>query len=156
MVDNTITDRSYLFGRLMALTQQLELKIPPIAEEGKTAIDTHFRNITRNPAHWHDIHAKIVSTRLPGDYKTKDAILKEVTFIISELFNEEDFLSKQPLEPSCLLGFSQQTETAKFQGGYRENAGRPSTGRSKKQIYVTDEEFERIKEFINEIRKANQ
>lgn len=153
MVDNTQTDRSYLFGRLMALTQQLECRIPPIAAEGKTAIDNHMRNIVKNPSLWHDIHAKVVSTRLPGDYKIKDILIKEITYIISELFDEKDFLSKELLEPSYLLGMSQQLMDLNFQGGYRENAGRPSTGRKKQNIYVTDEEHTKVKEYIQELRR---
>ncbi len=38
-------------------------------------------------------------------------------------------------------------------GGKREGAGRPSTGRKKHQIYVTDEEYELIKGFIENLRK---
>lgn len=37
-------------------------------------------------------------------------------------------------------------------GGKREGAGRPSKGRSKKTVYVTDYEFEKIKELIEELR----
>jgi hypothetical protein len=38
-------------------------------------------------------------------------------------------------------------------GGSRPGAGRPSTGRKRAYFYVTDEEKEKIKEFIKEIRK---
>ena len=38
-------------------------------------------------------------------------------------------------------------------GGKREGAGRPATGRKKKMVYVTEEEFEAIKKLIEEIRK---
>jgi hypothetical protein len=38
-------------------------------------------------------------------------------------------------------------------GGKREGAGRPSTGRSKRIIYVTDSEYEQVKALIEECRK---
>ena len=38
-------------------------------------------------------------------------------------------------------------------GGQREGAGRPTTGRVKKNIYVTEEEFGKVKSFIEELRK---
>ena len=38
-------------------------------------------------------------------------------------------------------------------GGKRSGAGRPSTGRSKKQIYVTDEEYTEIKKLIDKLRE---
>ena len=38
-------------------------------------------------------------------------------------------------------------------GGKREGAGRKPTGRSKKMVYVTDEEFAEIKKLIEEMRE---
>lgn len=37
-------------------------------------------------------------------------------------------------------------------GGKREGAGRPSTGRSMKSIYVTDEELTKVKEYLVKLR----
>ncbi len=37
-------------------------------------------------------------------------------------------------------------------GGKRSGAGRPSTGRSKKIIYVTDEEYTEVKKLIDKLR----
>lgn len=39
-------------------------------------------------------------------------------------------------------------------GGKRERSGRPATGRTKKNIYVTDLEFKKIKKYIEEMRKG--
>jgi hypothetical protein len=41
-------------------------------------------------------------------------------------------------------------------GGNRKGSGRPSTGRIKKQIYVTDEEFDEVKKLIEDLRKSPQ
>ena len=38
-------------------------------------------------------------------------------------------------------------------GGKREGAGRPATGRKKRQVYVTDEEYAQIKQLIEQLRK---
>lgn len=40
-------------------------------------------------------------------------------------------------------------------GGAREGAGRPSTGRKKRNIYVTDEEHEQIRELLEQLRKPS-
>ena len=37
-------------------------------------------------------------------------------------------------------------------GGKREGSGRKPTGRKRQQYYVTDEENEQIKEFIEQLR----
>ncbi len=41
-------------------------------------------------------------------------------------------------------------------GGKRTGAGRPSSGRSKKNIYVTDYEFELLKNLLEVYRKGSQ
>ena len=41
-------------------------------------------------------------------------------------------------------------------GGKRTGAGRPSSGRSKKNIYVTDYEFELLKKLLEVYRQGGQ
>ena len=41
-------------------------------------------------------------------------------------------------------------------GGKRTGAGRPSSGRSKKNIYVTDYEFELLKNLLEVYRQGDQ
>ena len=41
-------------------------------------------------------------------------------------------------------------------GGNRPGAGRKPTGRKRQQIYVTDEEFTKIKEFIDQLRSIEK
>lgn len=38
-------------------------------------------------------------------------------------------------------------------GGYRPGAGRPSTGRRKRTLYITDEEYDKLTEHIETLRK---
>jgi hypothetical protein len=37
-------------------------------------------------------------------------------------------------------------------GGKRPGAGRPSTGRKRQSFYITDEENEKIREFLDKLR----
>lgn len=41
-------------------------------------------------------------------------------------------------------------------GGQREGAGRKSTGRKKKTFYVTDEEYESLQKYLEELRKPQE
>ena len=40
-------------------------------------------------------------------------------------------------------------------GGYREGAGRKPTGRKRKYFYITDEEYEKMREFLESLRPGN-
>lgn len=52
-----------------------------------------------------------------------------------------------------LVNYNRDCFNKPLWGGKREGSGRPSTGRSKHQVYVTDEEFEKVKQLIEELRK---
>jgi hypothetical protein len=41
-------------------------------------------------------------------------------------------------------------------GGKRKGSGRPSTGRSKKVLYITDEEYIKVKQLIEQLRKPSE
>lgn len=41
-------------------------------------------------------------------------------------------------------------------GGYREGAGRPSTGRKKQNFYITDEENEKLRKYLEELRNPSK
>jgi hypothetical protein len=38
-------------------------------------------------------------------------------------------------------------------GGRREGAGRPATGRKKRNFYITDEEYQKLMEYLETLRK---
>ncbi|MBS3990113.1 MAG: hypothetical protein KGZ44_09230 [Dethiobacter sp.] len=44
-------------------------------------------------------------------------------------------------------------EEKKEWGGARPGAGRPATGRKKRNVYVTDAEFEAVKNLIEKLRE---
>jgi hypothetical protein len=41
-------------------------------------------------------------------------------------------------------------------GGKRPNSGRPSTGRKKHVVYITEEEYLKVKQLIEELRKPSE
>jgi len=51
-----------------------------------------------------------------------------------------------------LVSYGRDCRNNQLWGGKREGAGRKSTGRKKRTIYVTDEEHIKAKEFIESIR----
>lgn len=40
-------------------------------------------------------------------------------------------------------------------GGKREGAGRPSLGRKKRTLYLTDKELQQIKKYLEKLRESN-
>jgi hypothetical protein len=55
-------------------------------------------------------------------------------------------------------GFNVEIEPPQYKwwGGKREGAGRPSTGRKRRQYYVTDEEDAQIKKLIDQLRNPSE
>jgi hypothetical protein len=45
---------------------------------------------------------------------------------------------------------------SKTWGGKRPNSGRPSTGRKKHILYITDEEYLKVKQLIEQLRKPSE
>lgn len=55
---------------------------------------------------------------------------------------------------SCsLVNYNRDCENNPVWGGTRKGAGRPSTGRKKKSFYITNEEDEKLREYLEELRK---
>lgn len=46
------------------------------------------------------------------------------------------------------------TTPSKNWGGARIGAGRPSTGRKKRNFYITDAEYELIKQYLEQLRAS--
>ena len=63
----------------------------------------------------------------------------------------------QPTDPGYMQDLKRiqdkisSTSTATW-GGSREGAGRPSTGRKRQSFYITDEENEKLREYLEELR----
>lgn len=55
--------------------------------------------------------------------------------------------------PSCsLANYNRDCHNNPIWGGKREGSGRPSTGRKTKNFYVTDEEYDLLKTYLETIR----
>lgn len=53
-----------------------------------------------------------------------------------------------------LVNYGRDCQNNPTWGGKREGAGRPATGRKKKNYYVTDDEDTKIRELIESLRKG--
>lgn len=53
-----------------------------------------------------------------------------------------------------LVNYNRDCHNVPIRGGKRNGAGRPATGRKKKNVYVTDSEFAEIKKLIEQIRAS--
>jgi hypothetical protein len=49
---------------------------------------------------------------------------------------------------------SNEKMEADSHGGFREGAGRPTTGRKKQNFYITDEENEKLRKYLEELRAS--
>jgi hypothetical protein len=50
----------------------------------------------------------------------------------------------------------EKMSTSNSWGGKREGSGRPSTGRKKQVLYITDDEYLKIKQLIEQLRKPSE
>ena len=67
----------------------------------------------------------------------------------------------QPTDPGYMQDLKRiqdkilSTSTATW-GGSREGAGRPSTGRKRQSFYITEEENEKLREYLEELRNPSK
>jgi hypothetical protein len=52
-----------------------------------------------------------------------------------------------------LVNYGRDCHNNPIWGGRREGAGRPATGRKKRTYYVTDEENEALRKYLEELRQ---
>lgn len=126
-LDKNMTDRSYLFGRLLAVADKVEEAAifkqenrnsdsESNASSGKrlTAAKRYMNMFAKRPAStWVNINAKLtpywtVLTAEQQDY------YRNLMSSICELFEYGDFKNKKALEPSFLLGYYQQRKVLRF------------------------------------------
>jgi hypothetical protein len=57
--------------------------------------------------------------------------------------------------PTCsLVSYNRDCHNNPVQGGKREGAGRPLTGRNKHQFYITTTEYQQLKEYLKKLRSV--
>jgi hypothetical protein len=81
-----------------------------------------------------------------------------LTVSIQQALQRQEHISQVTI-PANTLSFVKEREkmsTSNSWGGQREGSGRPSTGRKKRQIYITDEEYIKVKQLIEELRKPSE
>jgi len=58
---------------------------------------------------------------------------------------------------SCsLVNYNRDCRNNPIRGGYRPGAGRPSTGRKKKTFYITDDEEQKLRDYLNILRQGHK
>ncbi|WP_079523966.1 type I-C CRISPR-associated protein Cas8c/Csd1 [Solibacillus isronensis] len=106
-LDHTNQDRSYLYGRLLAVAEVLEYATYKNNEYRETNAERLTSQLAIKPAvTWEILKQRIQPyERKLGKYNARyQKVLNE----IMALFNMEDFISSRPLEPQYLLGYYQQ------------------------------------------------
>ena len=53
------------------------------------------------------------------------------------------------------MATKKENEIKQSWGGKRPGAGRPSTGRKKRTLYITDEEYNKLKEYLQSLRSES-
>ena len=54
-----------------------------------------------------------------------------------------------------LVNYGMDCQNNYIHGGYRPGAGRKPTGRKRKFIYLTDDEYEKVKELLDTLRNPD-
>lgn len=108
-LDERNANRSYLYGRLLALADQLELATyrPEERKTRQTNAMRYMEIFSDRPATtWRTLQKKL----LPYEHRREAYGGKERKLIhqVGSMFKEEDFLSDRPLDGRFLLGFYAQ------------------------------------------------
>ncbi len=106
-LDTTCRNRSYLFGRLLAIADNTERTAMDYSQERLTNAMQYMNAFSQRPSTtWALIYRKLqpYMGRLKNNYT---CVQKDIDEII-DLFEMEDFASNVPLEPVFLMGFSHQ------------------------------------------------
>lgn len=108
-LDERNANRSYLYGRLLALADQLELATyrPEERKTRQTNAMRYMEIFSNRPATtWRTLQKKL----LPYEHRREAYGGKERKLIhqVGSMFKEEDFLSDRPLDGRFLLGFYAQ------------------------------------------------
>lgn len=112
-LDMACRERSYLFGRLLAVAHKLELD----ATDGRTELTLAIRSLTRyvqRPAEtWQKLYGQLTHSlkKLDGDGKSHSLAryYQRILGEIEQRFRPEDRLSTQALSEPFLIGYSAQT-----------------------------------------------
>lgn len=110
-IDNEIRDRSYLYGRLLAVAERVESVVLYKNDETRqTNARKYMSSFTNKPyTTWLTIHHNLQSylTKLsPGSKKFFENEIEKIT----ALFEREDYKNNARLEPEFLLSFYSQLE----------------------------------------------
>lgn len=108
-LDPNEKNRSYLFGRLLAVAEKIESFALVLAEESRsTTAERMMQRFSDQPAEtWVRINESLLPyrDRIRRNRPKKLGYFNKVTDEIMSLFSPADFVSKDPLRPEFLLGY---------------------------------------------------
>lgn len=110
MLNEDNKDRSYLFGRLMAVADRVERQTFDSVNDARrrTNAEKNMRNLPNRPGRvWQDVSGRIIPYFEKLDYPERRYYEKLIN-TITDMFTPEDF-SNKPLTHMYLLGYSAQT-----------------------------------------------
>lgn len=108
-------DRSYLFGRLLAIAEKAEYSTFDPGEKRATNARRYWDSFSREPAKtWRLLYGKLIPYLEKLNYKVK--YINDMNEII-DMMSIEDFNNDQPLEPIFLLGYASQAEYMRSKKG---------------------------------------
>ena len=122
-LDESIQDRNYLFGRLLATAEKLERSALKVQETNRTtAAERYFQQFQKRPAQTWGI---IVNCLDPYSKKLKamdDDYYSQCINQISSKIDPADFTSNEKLDNMFLLGYSCQMQAYQYKKSHKEEA----------------------------------
>ena len=133
MLDTELNDRSYLFGRLLAVADNIEGYVNMVTRENApTAAMRYMRQFSVTPAKvWTKLEGVVIRSQRSLEYRPGTRIFlasrQKLLDEIMSRFDPEDFSSDEPLEPLFLLGYHHQRcsllqKKEKEEGGQEDGA----------------------------------
>lgn len=115
-LDEKCTDRSYLFGRLLAVAEKVERSTFERDETRTTNAERYMQQFSRTPLRTWELIRRNTQIHLKQLKPSSREYYKNLYGEITELFKEGAFEEKKALDGSFLLGYDCQRTALKYQG----------------------------------------
>ncbi len=114
-LDEKCTDRSYLFGRLLAVTEKVERSTFERDESRTTNAERYMQQFSRTPFRTWELIRRNTQIYLKQLKPSSREYYKNLYGEITELFEEGAFEAKKALDGKFLLGYDCQRTALKYQ-----------------------------------------
>lgn len=113
VLDENCTNRSYLFGRLLAIAEKIERTTFDQGETRVTNAERYMRQFSQTPFRTWELIRKSTQVHLNQIRPGSREFYKNLYAEIEGLFDEGAFEDKKPLDGRFLLGYDCQREALK-------------------------------------------